>query len=120
MVRALNVFLLGCLILVGGAVGLFLAAWVLAAAGLGGIVGHFVAIGVAILIPCSFLWAGSLLPGPPRPPANLLICPHCGGAFPVWFQQARPHRDSADAPTSSLPPELDHVAQSLRRPRLDG
>jgi hypothetical protein len=93
---------------------------VLAAAGFAGIVGHFVAIGMAILIPCSFLWAGSLLPGPPRPPANLLVCPHCGGAFPVCFQQAIPHPNSSDAPTASFPPPLDHVPQSLHRPRLDG
>jgi hypothetical protein len=103
MARALMVFLLGCLILVGGAVGLFLAAWVLAAAGFAGIVGHFVAIGMAILIPCSFLWAGSLLPGPPRPPANLLVCPHCGGVFPVWFHQARPDPQSTEAPSSDPP-----------------
>ena len=103
MARALKVFLLGGLILVGGAVGLVLVARVLAALGLGGIVGEFVAIGLAILIPCSFLLAGTILPGPPRPPANLLVCPHCGGVFPVWFHQARPDPQSTEAPSSDPP-----------------
>ena len=46
--------------------------------------GEFVAVGLAVLLPCSFLAAGHVLPGPPRPPSNLLVCPNCGMAFPVW------------------------------------
>ena len=84
MTRFVNVFLLGCLMLVGGAAVLFLTAWALAAAGGGDFAGEFVAVGLAVLLPCSFLAAGHVLPGPPRPSSNLLVCPNCGMAFPVW------------------------------------
>lgn len=94
MVRALNVFLLGCLLLVVGVVFLGLFAWALAAAGVGGLAPEAVAVGLAILLPCSFLLAGSLLPGPPRPLSNLIVCPCCGMPSPVWIRlEASPAHD---------------------------
>ena len=97
MVRLVNVFLLGCLVIVVGAAFVVLASWALAAAGFGGVATGVVAIGLAIILPCSFILAGSILPGPPRPPANLLVCPHCDAAFPVWFRHERPEGLQADA-----------------------
>ena len=31
----------------------------------------------------AFISAGILIPGPPRPPSTLLVCPHCGKAFKI-------------------------------------
>lgn len=98
MVRASKVFLLGCLLLVGGVAILFLAAWTLAAAGAANVAGEFVAIGLAVLMPCSFLLAGSILPGPPRPQADLLVCPHCGIPSPVWIRQVPANAEDPRTP----------------------
>ena len=89
MVRFVNVVLLGCLVLVVGALFVFLASWALAAAGFP-YAGEFAAICLSVLLVLSFILAGSILPGPPRPPANLLCCPYCGGAFPVGFRHHPP------------------------------
>lgn len=86
MVRAFNVFLLGCLILCGGTAGLILVIRLMCAAGLGaGIaVDVLFSVGLATLLPCSFLAAGAVFPGPPRPPSVSIWCPHCGMPLPVF------------------------------------
>lgn len=89
MVRAVNVFLLGCLLLVVGAMFVFLASWALAAAGFP-FAGEFAAICLSVLLVSAFILAGSLIPGPPRPPSNLLVCPHCGVPSPVWMRTETP------------------------------
>ncbi|MFZ4733969.1 MAG: hypothetical protein ACOYK7_15645 [Pirellulales bacterium] len=88
MVRFFNCFVLGCLIIVIGSIGLFLTAWAVVAVGGRGaadIVGPLVAIGLSVLLPCSFLAAGGVFPGPPRPASLALTCPNCGGAVPLFL-----------------------------------
>lgn len=84
MMRIIKVFLLGCLMLVGGVSTLFLTAWALVSVGGGGVAGEFVAVGLAFLLPCSFLAAGRVFPGPPRPATSFFCCPNCGMTFPAW------------------------------------
>jgi len=87
MVRALNVLVLGCVLLVVGAIFVFLTSWALAAAGFPW-PGEFAAICLAVLIVMAFISAGILIPGPPRPPSTLPVCPHCG--IPTLVSIVRP------------------------------
>jgi hypothetical protein len=99
MIRAVYVFLLGCLLLVVGAIFVFLATWALAAAGFP-FAGEFAAICLSILLVSAFILAGSVIPGPPRPPSSLLVCPHCGVPSPVWIRTdalTTPDRAISDA-----------------------
>lgn len=88
MVRAINVFVLGCLLFCVGIVTLFLVSWAVAAAGGGDLVTPLVAVGLAILMPCSFLAAGMVFPGPPRPQFELVACPSCGSTTAFVIRNA--------------------------------
>ncbi|MEN9665589.1 MAG: hypothetical protein RLZZ326_1952 [Planctomycetota bacterium] len=88
MVRAINVFVLGCLLFCVGTVTLFLVSWAVAAAGGGDLVTPLVAVGLAILMPCSFLAAGMVFPGPPRPQFELVACPSCGSTTAFVIRNA--------------------------------
>ena len=88
MVRAINVFVLGCLLFCVGTVTLFLVSWAVAAAGGGDLVTPLVAVGLAILMPCSFLAAGMVFPGPPRPHFELVACPSCGSTTAFVIRNA--------------------------------
>ena len=88
MVRAINVFVLGCLLFCVGTVTLVLVSWAVAAAGGGDLVTPLVAVGLAILMPCSFLAAGMVFPGPPRPQFELVACPSCGSTTAFVIRNA--------------------------------
>jgi hypothetical protein len=88
MVRAINVFVLGCLLFSMGTVTLFLVSWAVAAAGGGDLVPPLVAVGLATLTACSFLAVGTVFPGPPRPPFELVACPSCGATTALAIRNA--------------------------------
>lgn len=116
MVRFVTVFLLGCLLIAVGTALLILVAWALAAAGVGGPAPEVVAIGLAILLPCSFLLAGTLIPGPPRPPCDLLVCPHCGVPSPVWIRPGAPTEPAGGREPTSRDPHGSRSASAHAGP----
>ncbi len=114
MRRLLIVTSLGCLLLCAGILALGLAAWAVVAAGAGTAAEYLVAVGLAVLLPTSFIVAGGLVPGPPRRTWPVISCPHCGEVFPAGVGPM-PDRVCMTRSFSDKPPVMGmHGKSSLK------